>query len=48
MNCTSCKEENISSSCSSTFLEDRSYDLNRRVVAASLDVSVGPEELGKF
>ena len=49
VSCTSCKEEDtISSSCSSTLLEDRSYDLNRRVVAASLVVGLGPEALSKF
>ena len=45
--CISCRKD-ISLSCSLTLLEDRCYDLNRRVVASSLVVLLGPEELEKL
>ena len=45
--CTSCKED-VSSSMLSGLLEDRSYDMNRRAVAASLVTEMGPTGLSKF
>ncbi|KAK3800666.1 hypothetical protein RRG08_003073 [Elysia crispata] len=45
--CTSCNEA-VSSSMSSGLLEDRSYDMNRRAVAASPVKGMGPTGLSKF